>query len=104
MVDHTHAEIRANGAGMQLYLSKEFAIDSQFPFDGGEEVLVHRTPGGGIIALPVENLSDAYPLAIDEPPPGVDDSLYRAQAQTQTDNTRSESPTETEVSEGGIGD
>lgn len=85
MVDHTRAEIRENGAGMQVYLSSDFVVDSQFPFDGGEEVLVHPAPSGGLVLLPIDQLDEAYPVEIDAPPPGVDDSLFRAQLTTDAD-------------------
>jgi hypothetical protein len=71
VTDYCLLSLRANGSGLNAYLRKAFVQDSAFPrLEGGDRVLAHPTPGGGVLLLPIDAL-EAYPITVDSPPDGL---------------------------------
>jgi hypothetical protein len=65
-------KLKANAGGLNLYLPAAFATDSKaHSLAADEQYITHCLPGGGFVVLPLERLLEAYPLTVDEPPPGT---------------------------------
>ena len=73
MPDYSIIEPTANGNALQLYLGVRFVEDSGTPdLDAGEPCLVQATETGGLLIQPLRTLT--YPVAVDGPPDGLDES------------------------------
>ena len=69
MPTEARLDARPNGAAMQIYFPKDFAGDSQFPIEPGDEVIAQVADGGHAVVLTsVEHLADAYPVEASAPP------------------------------------
>lgn len=86
MVEHDRVSVHRNGNALQLYLRKQFVMDSSFPLEAGMECVAHPA-GPGLFIMPLDALEE-YPVTVREPPPEAVPPAHRHLLNTDVTDRR----------------